>query len=626
MKINTPQTLAAACTLALVVSTLSGSAFARGSSGGRSSSGMGRSGTRMMGRNTGRMTSTNGVHPINNFKTNGARISRGRGINNRMTNRFVANRQRVQRSRTRAFAGHKGVYWKNYLGWGKPRGRFGWGWGSWYSPDCDGWCSYEPLPVVAYYNPYCECGGNIVDGVDYSVPIASTDAAPAEADDTDAFAAAREAFAQGDLNGALRAISAAVLQTPHNPDVHQFHSLLLFAAGSYCKSATVAHAVLEEGPGWNWDTLQTLYPSPEIYTQQLRRLEGFVGQHPSDPNVRFLLGYHYLMLNHVDSAQRQLTQVVEMQPKDRLAVNILAGMKNEMPINSSPAATDSKNAVPIRTVPMRKIPIRNLQPKVATDQPAPTDTDYEEAAPVKDAVANTAPVNISPLRLTPLKPIIDKAAPAENLSTDPSLLETSPVSTSSGETSSTDTSAVETTAAKIGPDKVVPTQTPPTEPVSEEEEEAAAKTQKDELAKTQVVKKATAKILPATVSTEKPSVDDVEEESTDPTPPVNEELVAETHVSKPATTPLTGTWKASPEKGIQIELTLRADKTFTWKFKANGKTQAFAGKYVLSAKSLVLTREDGDSMDGTFVRNGEDAFKFRMKDAESDDPGLNFAR
>ena len=38
-------------------------------------------------------------------------------------------------------------------------------------------------------------------------------------------------------------------------------------------------------------------------------------------------------------------------------------------------------------------------------------------------------------------------------------------------------------------------------------------------------------------------------------------------------------WKATPAKGVQIELTLRDDKTFTWKFTANGKTQNFAGKY-----------------------------------------------
>ena len=102
----------------------------------------------------------------------------------------------------------------------------------------------------------------------------------------------------------------------------------------------------------------------------------------------------------------------------------------------------------------------------------------------------------------------------------------------------------------------------------------------------------------------------------------------DTHARGPAapTTPITGTWKATPEKGIQIELTLRDDKTFTWKFSANGKTQNFSGKYQVSAKSLVLTREDGDAMDGALDRDGDGSFKFRMKDADADDPGLTFSR
>ncbi len=53
--------------------------------------------------------------------------------------------------------------------------------------------------------------------------------------------------------------------------------------------------------------------------------------------------------------------------------------------------------------------------------------------------------------------------------------------------------------------------------------------------------------------------------------------------------------------------------------------QTFSGKYELSDTSLVLTREDGESMDGALERN-TNGFKFRMKDAEADDPGLTFSR
>jgi hypothetical protein len=88
---------------------------------------------------------------------------------------------------------------------------------------------------------------------------------------------------------------------------------------------------------------------------------------------------------------------------------------------------------------------------------------------------------------------------------------------------------------------------------------------------------------------------------------------------------LIGTFKASPDKGVQIELTLRNNQAFTWKFTANGKTQAFSGKYQISPNSLLLTRSDGEAMDGTLERTGNGGFKFRMKKADSDDPGLTFA-
>jgi hypothetical protein len=94
----------------------------------------------------------------------------------------------------------------------------------------------------------------------------------------------------------------------------------------------------------------------------------------------------------------------------------------------------------------------------------------------------------------------------------------------------------------------------------------------------------------------------------------------------PSTPTLTGTFKASPAKDVQIELSLKDDKTFAWKFTANGQSQIFSGKYQIGPNSLLLTRNDGEPMDGTLERTGDNSFKFRMKGAESDDPGLSFSR
>ena len=148
--------------------------------------------------------------------------------------------------------------------------------------------------------------GVVVDGIDYSVPISRMPADTISGDDSGSYAAASErAFSQGDFGSALGSIAQAIGQMPHNRDMHEFHSLDLFAMNDYCRSATVAYDVLEDGPGWTWDRLQSFYPSADIYTNQLRSLEQFVTAHPSDANVRFLLAYHYLMLDHADAARRQ---------------------------------------------------------------------------------------------------------------------------------------------------------------------------------------------------------------------------------------------------------------------------------------------------------------------------------
>ena len=88
---------------------------------------------------------------------------------------------------------------------------------------------------------------------------------------------------------------------------------------------------------------------------------------------------------------------------------------------------------------------------------------------------------------------------------------------------------------------------------------------------------------------------------------------------------IVGNWKAVPDEGIEIDLALRADSTFTWRFTVNDEVKVFTGKYRVDSKSLVLTRQaDGNSMDGTVALCSLNRFQFRIKDAEPEDPGLTF--
>jgi hypothetical protein len=570
MNHNITKTIAVACGVALTVSTLAGISFARGGSGGHSSSGMSQSSGRSMqpssnfSRNT--PSNFNSVNRTNNFtKTN------SNSHNGNFKNGFVSNK--FQKMTMQKFSKSKSQAWKKYCGWGKFYGPwgwdFGWGWGCWDSPWCYGWCWYEPVAVVAYYNPYCDCAGTVVDGIDYSAPIAKMPQNTVNGDDSDAFAAAREAFAQGDLDVALKTISLAALQSPQNQDIHQFHSLVLFAKGEYCKSATVAHVVLEAGPGWTWNTLQAFYPSPEIYTEQLRRLEHFANEHTSDANVRFLLGYHYLMLNYTDSAQRQLTQLVDIEPRDRLAASILGGINTATAAKNDTVKNDTAKIETVKIETVKNNTLKNDTVRI-------------------DAVRNDAPkTNTSKI----------DTSDADNSETD------TPPEIDTAKTATVKTDTVKTDTVKLDTSKT--------------------ETVKRETNKTDNLKNATVEAYEESA---------VAQPSQNLKPVADEKVGAVVQVPPvPAapTTPadsLTGTWKANPTKDVQIEVTLRADKTFTWKFTAQSKAQSFTGKYQADDKSLALTRADGESMEGTLQRDGNSAFKFRMKDAESDDPGLSFSR
>ena len=90
---------------------------------------------------------------------------------------------------------------------------------------------------------------------------------------------------------------------------------------------------------------------------------------------------------------------------------------------------------------------------------------------------------------------------------------------------------------------------------------------------------------------------------------------------------LGGTWKSSPAPGVTIEATLQPDKHFSWKFTEGGQTKSFTGTYTQQGDSLVLTRdEDGQKMDGTVTMNGDKGFRFRLRNTDPNDPGLDFSK
>jgi hypothetical protein len=99
---------------------------------------------------------------------------------------------------------------------------------------------------------------------------------------------------------------------------------VLFAMGRYAESAATIHSVLDVGPGWDWKTLSSLYPTVETYSNQLHALENARDKDPKAADVHFLLGYHYLTCGHNDAALKEFRQASEIKSKDAVASSLAA--------------------------------------------------------------------------------------------------------------------------------------------------------------------------------------------------------------------------------------------------------------------------------------------------------------
>ena len=152
------------------------------------------------------------------------------------------------------------------------------------------------------------------------------------------FDQARAEFQQGDYRGALSKTEQAIQSVPNDPVLHEFGALCLFALGDYGRSASVLNALLAVAPGMDWATLSSLYPSTDVYTQQLRKLESHCKQNPSDAAADFVLAYHYLICGQTEPAVGALRAAVKGQPKDVVAQRMLDALTASQ--SEPPAASE----------------------------------------------------------------------------------------------------------------------------------------------------------------------------------------------------------------------------------------------------------------------------------------------
>jgi tetratricopeptide (TPR) repeat protein len=151
----------------------------------------------------------------------------------------------------------------------------------------------------------------------------------------DYFKNARSYFMDGKYVEATAEAERALKVLPGDRTIHEFRALCLFARKRYKEAAAALYAVLAAGPGWDWKTMSALYPDNDTYTAQLRALEQYLKDNPTDPQGRFLLGYHYTVLDDRDSAAEQFRLAAKLQPKDKLSAQLADAMTAKAPARSS---------------------------------------------------------------------------------------------------------------------------------------------------------------------------------------------------------------------------------------------------------------------------------------------------
>ncbi|MGE3808846.1 MAG: tetratricopeptide repeat protein [Gemmataceae bacterium] len=276
---------------------------------------------------------------INNRPTN---------INNVNNNTVNANINRVNRNNFNNNNvnrwGPRPNYW-HYNNWHNGY----WNWRTWPVGwvgvvPVGGWL-FPPGDTYVYSNPYYVDNTTVAaPAANYSEPIPTPpqdQAPPAEDDPTmqtvnKYFDAARAAFKKNDYTTAMDQINQAIKLLPGDPDLHEFRAAVWFATGKYGEAAAAIYAVLASGPGWNWETMRSIYPDTATYTKQLRALEEVVKANPNQADTHFLLAYEYLVLGYQDNATKQLEQVVKLKPDDKLSAQLIKALNQPADSGSAP--------------------------------------------------------------------------------------------------------------------------------------------------------------------------------------------------------------------------------------------------------------------------------------------------
>lgn len=138
--------------------------------------------------------------------------------------------------------------------------------------------------------------------------------------------AARRALKAGKPEAALAALEPIAADAAQRPWAELLRSHALFFMGRFEEAAVALRPAVAALP---WEQQQRVlqgfeqdYPSGKAYTDRLRQLEQAIAAKPRDPQLRFLLGYHYGYLGFLPEGVTEFSQVLQLTPDDAEAAQL----------------------------------------------------------------------------------------------------------------------------------------------------------------------------------------------------------------------------------------------------------------------------------------------------------------
>ena len=113
-----------------------------------------------------------------------------------------------------------------------------------------------------------------------------------------------------------------------------------------------------------------LYGEVTPYTEQLRKLEKNAADKPKSAELRFLVGYLYMVTGYKDAARDEFLAALKLTPHDRVAAELLESQGGTVPAEiAAELAKESADTPPSAN---RDIKTESLQPLTPPAPQMPT--------------------------------------------------------------------------------------------------------------------------------------------------------------------------------------------------------------------------------------------------------------